>query len=264
VLQNPIDEVGISNAAKFQRIQNALGFSVLWDLNDVKVTFGYDHFNFWAVDSEFSYLDRSEEQAFASVAFSLSETLVVGLDAGGSYFKYDEDFQNDGWSANVGVFAEMQVSNYLSVRAAAGPQVMQFGSGGGNLDNDDVGSGYGELSVSHKINRRMTQTFAIGYENRLGLNANAVADFYLRYQADWRVNSKLNVSLEGLYEDADETDTQLGSEHSRRFAAGLGVSYKLGRKISVSANYRYAVKDSNLQYRDYQQNVVSVGIRYDF
>jgi hypothetical protein len=264
VLQNPIDEIGISNAARFQRVQNAIGISVLWDLNDVTVAFGYDHFDFWAVDSEFDYLNRSEEQVFGSVSLQVMDALAVGLDASGSYFAYEEDVQNDGWSYSVGPFMEAKVSNYLAVRASGGYQVMQFETGGGNLDSSDVGSGYGEVTLSHRLNRRITHSLGIGYENRLGLNANAVGDFYTRYRANWEMNRKLSLSVEALYEDAEETDTQLGAEHSRRFAAGLGINYKLGRKVNVSANYRYAIKDSNLPHRDYQQNVISADIRYDF
>jgi len=44
--QDPIDEPGLSNAADYTHFENTAGVSVLWDLNKVVLTLGYDHYNF--------------------------------------------------------------------------------------------------------------------------------------------------------------------------------------------------------------------------
>src|SRR5258708_18094808 len=46
ILQNPIDEPSLSNTARFDRFQNAAGLTALFDLNDLKIVLGYDHFDY--------------------------------------------------------------------------------------------------------------------------------------------------------------------------------------------------------------------------
>lgn len=265
ILQNPIDLIDVSGVAHFERFQNAAGVSVLWDLNDVKLVAGYDHFNFWSLESKFGYLDRGEEQVYLSASAALSDAWQVGMDVSGAYFYYFDDVQNDGWTFSAGPFVEGQLSNYLALRASVGYQQMGFDSGGANLDNDDSHQGgYGEVSLSHRLNRQMTESLSTGYETRLGLNANYLGTFFVRYLLNWQVNSKLDASIEGLYENAQESDVQTGPEDSDRFAVGVSLGYRLGKRVSVGLNYRYTQKFSNLPYRDYRQNAVSASLSYDF
>jgi len=264
ILQNPIDDISVSNVAKFDRFQNSAGFSVLWDLNDIKLVFGYDHFNWRAMSSQFSYLNRSEDQFYGSASADLDSTLRVGLDASVTPVSYTQDFQNSGVMYSGGPFVEKQISNYLKLRLSGGYQGASFDSGGANLDNSDQNSFYADLSLNHRMNAYWTESLSVGHETRLSLETNYVAYTYVRYMASWQVNRKITLSMNGYFEDADESPSALQSEHAKRFGVGLATSYRINRKLSLGLRYGYVKKDSDLDQRSYYQNSGAVSLTYDF
>ena len=264
ILQNPIDEGSLSNVGKFDRFQNSLGFSVLWDLNDVKLVLGYNHFNFHSFSSEFSYMDRSEDQVSFSASAAVDSTLTVGIDMSATPFDYQQDFNNSGFSYSAGPFLEKQISNYLKVRASGGYQGMSFDSGGGNGDTSDSSSYYCDVTLAHRMNAYWTESLSVGHETRLGLTTNSVEYTYLRYSANWQVTRKLALAMTGFFEDANESSSGLDSERAKRFGVGLSSSYQINRKLSVGVRYGYTRKNSNLDLRSYYQNAAAVCLTYDF
>jgi opacity protein-like surface antigen len=264
VLQNPVDEIGLSNVAVFDRIQNAVGIQVLGDFNDVQVVVGYKHFNFWSLNDDYSFLDRSEEQFYGSVSFRLSAEHMVGVDASTGAFSYDEDFNNNGLSISAGAFWEMVLSNYLQLRLAAGWQGMPFDSGGGNGDSTDYGGWYANATVSNRLNAYWTHSLAAGHEGRLGLTVNFYEFDYVRYSAAWRMNSRMVLGMDAFFESANESGSGLTSENSTRWGVGIGTSYQLNPRMSATLRYDFARKDSDVEFRSYYQNRVLIGITYDF
>jgi len=263
ILQDPLDEITLSEVGDFTRFQNTAGVSVLWDLNDVKLVFGYDHYTFHALTDNFSFLDRSEEQFTFSAAFLLSDATTVGIDAGAAIIDYDEDFNNDGVSLQAGAFYETQISNYLRLRLAAGYQAIDFDTGGSNGDTSDYGGPYANVTIAHRLNAYVTQTLSVGYETRLGLTSNFVELAFVRYSAGWRINRHITLNGDAYYEDSNESSDFL-SEKARRFGTGLGFDYQLTKKLLVGARYQFSVKDSNLPERDYYQNRLALNFTYDF
>ena len=80
IVQNPIDEPTLSNVARFDRFQNSAGVTAFVELNDLKFVFGYDHFTFDSLDSEFDSLDRREEQFYGSASLRFTDAVTAGLD----------------------------------------------------------------------------------------------------------------------------------------------------------------------------------------
>jgi hypothetical protein len=264
ILQNPIDDISLSQVAKFDRVQNSAGISVLWDLNDIKLVFGYDHFTFRALSGEFDYLNRSEEQFSFSASAALDSTTTVGLDANAAPINYQQQFNNDGLSYSVGPFLEKQVSNYLKLRLSGGYQGMAFSSGGGNGDTSNQNSYYVDLNIAHRMNTYWTESLSIGHETRLSLETNFVAYTYLRYAATWQVNHKLALSMNAFYEDADESASTRTSEHAQRYGVGISTTYRINRKLSMGLRYGYTNKNSDIALRSYYQDSTAICLTYDF
>jgi hypothetical protein len=263
IQQDPLDEIELSNEGDFSRFENSAGISVLWDLNDVKLVFGYDHYTFKSISGNFDYLDRSEEQFTFSAQFLLTDATSVGLDAGVALFDYDEDYHSDGVSYHIGPFFETQISNYLRLRLAAGYQAIEFDSDGFNQDDSDANGPYANLTLAHRLNNYYTQTFSTGYESRLGLTSNAVDLAFVRYTGSWRMNRAITMNFDAFFEDSSESGGIL-AEDAQRFGAGVGFDYQLTRKLLVGLRYQFNVKDSDLDNRDYYQNRVLLNLGYDF
>ena len=261
--EDPVSEIALSNVADYGRFENTLGVSVLWDLNKAVATFGYDHYNYVATNSDFNYLDRNAEEFSSSLYFTLTNTTGVGLETSYVFTYYSDDFLNDSQTFSIGAFMETQVTNYLKVRIAGGYQGIWFDSGGGVMDNSDLNDFYANILISHRVNSVLTHSIAAGHETQLGVNSNYITLNYVRYFATWNIIRNTLLTTEFFYEDADESGG-IFSEHAQRWGAALSLGYQLTQHVTLGARYQYTTKDSDQPLRDYDQNRVSLDGTYSF
>lgn len=265
ILQNPIDEPTLSNTARFDRFQNTAGVTALFDFNDLKLVLGYDHFNYQTFDSEFDFLDRQEEQFYASASLQLSDALIAGVDGNAASIHYFTDFNNNGTSWSAGPFLEATLSNYTKLRISAGYQGMNFDQNGQSGDTGNYASWFGNITVAQRLNRYWSHSLSAGHEARLGLEVNFYEYDYVRYLAQWQVNHRLTASIDGFVENANESGSVAqDSENSLRWGAGVSFTWRLGSKLSVDVGYHYVNKNSDLPLRSYYQNVGTLGLSYTF
>ena len=81
----------VANTAVYGGLDNTVGLSITRDFGDFVPTLGYDHQNFIANSSEYSYMDRGSELLSARAGFRLHPTVTAGLEA---------NYQNT-WSADL-------------------------------------------------------------------------------------------------------------------------------------------------------------------
>jgi hypothetical protein len=172
--QDPISEPQLSNVADYGRFENTAGISVLWDLNKVVATLGYDHYNFVSTNSDFDYLNRNAEMLSGTISVAVASTTNVGVEAYSAYSYYNQDVLNNSLDASIGGFVETQLSSYLRVRAAAGYQWINFDNNGSVMDQNDLSDWYGNILISHRINAMLSQAVSAGHENQLGVNSNYI------------------------------------------------------------------------------------------
>ena len=279
--QDPIGEPGLSNVADYGRFQNTAGVSVLWDLNKVVLTFGYDHYTFIATNDDFSYLDRNAEILMATASFAVTSTTAIGVEASYVFNRYDEDLLNDSNTFSFGGFVETQITSYLKLRAAAGYQTITFDDDDVVLgpfppgflpngerfvtfeDQGDLDAVYFNLLLSHRISGAVTHSLAAGQESQLGVNSNFIRLKYIRHTASWNIINRTLLTSELFYEDAKESGGFV-DEHLHRYGGALSLGYQLTRHVTLGARYQYTQKDSNVPLRDYRQNRVSLDGTYSF
>jgi hypothetical protein len=264
IQQNPVDEINLSRVARFERLQNSAGLSVTWDLNRLILFGGFTHYDFYAIDSQFDFLNQTEEQLFLSASLKLSDVLRVGARGTFASVNYSQNFLNNSTDYSVGAFLETQLTRYLSLSAEAGYQAAHFSAGGLNIDNSQLSSPYGRLRLDHRLNRYWTESLILGYEADLGFTTNFTQLTYFRYAANWRMNSRTTVSVDAYYEHGRDSSGTVQVENIDRVGGGILCNYNLGRKISLNLGYRYINRDSDLAGHSYCQNRVLFGIGYAF
>ena len=275
--QDPVGEPGLSNVADYGRFQNTAGVSVLWDLNKAVVTFGYDHYNFIATNSDFDYLNRNSEILLGSISVAASSTTGVGVEGSLIWNRYDQAFLNDSTTYSAGGFLETQVTGYLKLRLAGGYQMIDSdggsfivspfpGFGGGFpvfTDASSLDDYYVNLLISHRINAAITQRLSAGHESQLGVNSNYVKLNYVRHTVTWNIINRTLLSTEFFYEDAEDSGGFI-NEHFQRYGGALSLGYQLTRHVTLGARYQYTQKNSDVVLRDYKQNRVSLDGTYSF
>jgi Putative beta-barrel porin 2 len=261
--QDPIDELQISNVVDYGRFENAAGVSVMWDLNKIVLTLGYDHYTYVSTNSDFDYLDRNAEEIVGSAAVALTNTTSVGLESSFVATYYNQNVLNDSDTYTIGAFVETQITNYLRLRFAAGYQMIDFDNTGSVFDSMDSDDYYANVLISHRLNAAITQTLAAGHESQLGVNSNFISLNYIRHTVTWNVIRDTLLSTELFYEDADDSGGFI-NEHLHRYGGAVTVGYQLTPHVTLGLRYQYTKKDSNVPERDYAQNRVSIDATYSF
>jgi hypothetical protein len=264
LLQNPVDEIDLANVGRFPRFENAAGITVLWDLNKVILIGGYTHYNFESLDSNFSYLDRNEDQFVFSGSVRATNTLSVGARATGGLVNYNHNFNNDSAWYSFGPFLETQLTPYIHASLEGGYQGGSFNTGGLNNDTSGLSTVYARLQLTHRVNRYITETFDIGRDAMLGYTTNTTELTYVRYGAIWRINSKATLAFEAFYEHGLDSPSDFESERVNRYGIGANLDYRLGRHFTTSLGYWFIDRRSDLADRSYYQNRVLWAITYDF
>jgi opacity protein-like surface antigen len=261
--QDPLLVGQVSNTGTFPLFTNVAGFEISRDLNDIIPSFTYDHTSQWVFANEFNYLDFQEDSITPEITVKVSKTINAGFNVTLSQTTYDKAVQNDNTSVSAGPFVKAQFSTNLAVNAQAGYIITNYSNGGSNGDNQNINSFYGSIGVTHQINDALTQSLTGGRDFLPGLTSNftqrTYADYTIGCQATKYATLSANITLENL-EDSQATFR----ETSNRFQTGLALDYILTPHANVNLSYQYTLKDSDVSFDSYYQNLVTAGVQYQF
>jgi hypothetical protein len=276
--QDPVSDPTVSGTGDFGGIENTVGVRADWNLNQLTVSAGYDHFNFISTGSGISKAlrvgtnapppntddaqDRSSELFYGRAGVRLSPAVTVGLEVSGGLTDYESDFFHDNSQFSVGPFVEAQITRDVKGRVAGGYIHSQFEDNSMGPAPDSVDDFYAEVSVEHQLNQYLTHKLSVGREARAGAATELVTLYYARYDNHWTMNrfSTLHTSL--FYENGRERSGV--TEKFERVGAGVGVTVPLSRKLNAGIAYQLLHKNSDQANRDYLQNSVTTELRYAF
>lgn len=270
--QNPVQDPSVSGTGDFGGIENTAGVQADWDLNDVLVTAGYDHFNFISTGSPLSDVqERSSEIFFARTGLQLGRGLRAGLEVGGGLTDYKREVFADNTEFTVGPFAELELSPQLRMRLSGGWVRYDFDQPAGDLSitnvvpniPDSVSDFYAGFTVDHQISKFMSHRLSLGREARAGAASELMTLWYARYGNDWSVSKYVTLQGQVFYEDGKDR-AGFTTEKFWRVGAGLGLTIPLSRQLSTGGGYQLIYKDSDEQDQGYLQNLVTVEFRYAF
>jgi hypothetical protein len=263
--QNPALIPQVSNVSNFPVAINDAGISLSWGGSDIftpQIT--YDHINQFAFTSQYSYIDYNEDIIGPSISFHLAPHLTTGIGATAAWTRYDQTRQNDSTSISIGPFVQWHPDDNLSGSASVGYSESQYATGGQDGDNSNSNkSFYGSLGVSYQIDPYWNASLVGGEDYIPGLTSNYTRQTYGGITATWNPGSNFNMSgriYAANYQDSGATI----SEDSNNYTAGVTASYSLSSHATLSASYYRTIKDSDMRQQNYTQDLISVGINYQF
>ena len=270
----------LSNVVRYRRAENQIGLEAEWALNQsVSITAGYDHFNLWTFDPEFSADERAVDTFFLKPAFQITPTVKIGAVGAFSAINFHEDTRNDGTNVLVGPFIEWKLSEVMTLYVEGGFQDLNF-DGSSNFDSDflkglskaeralfeddeDSSSWYVKFELNHQANDYFSEKLSGSKTSEISIGSNYYELYHIEYSADWKnffANTEFSPSL--FFEHYETSG--LGGENANRFGAALGLRYNLTNSITLGLDYRFIWKDSNLEDSDYYQNLAFLSIYYKF
>ena len=265
ILQNNYADPTIAGNANPQTFQNSVGVGGVWNLNKITLRSGYDHLNSLSLGSGFAGQDRTSETVYLSGAYAVQPELLVGLDLGGALVNYAGTGGTipqtmTQWS--LGPFCDWRLSDYLKLLARVGCSGTQSEATGAAPMSSSTPVPYYQLDLTHRVNQYLDQTLSGGRMVTLTYSTGMLDLYFVRWQANWRLFQNITLGTSFVYENGSYL--QSNQETFDRYGPGLSVSRPLSRKLTASMAYQYYNRESNLPYRTYTDNVLTLSFNYKF
>lgn len=261
----------------FGVFQNDSGLAANWRINsDWTLALNYMHsFTQSMSDANsnpgggFDEFNRVTDSLHGSLTYSPSGTWTVGIEGGSTSAAYETDFNADGILNNMGVFAVIPIGKTTYLRAAAGAQIFDFETlprsdkkpginpFDGDLespdqirtntgDQSDLSDYYYSLTLSNRLNSRITQSVTVGHESSLNLTSNYITADYANYGLSlvaWRGS---RISLSGYVENAKASGGFFAQDFFQ-YGGDLYISHRLSSNLQVGAGYHYGFSNPESQ-----------------
>jgi hypothetical protein len=262
--QDPTAWGAISRTARAGGLDNTLGAMAVWDLHDVVLSFGYDHFNFVSSSSTYDYLSRASDFLLLRAVFKVHPAATAGLELSGGPTAYDQKLLSDNVTASAGGFAEWQATEVIKLLARLGFYQYSFSNEGAAAGSGDQSGYYASLNLSYRPSPKISYSVEGGHEAFMG-NSSALTDqYYGTASVNWRLIEHISLSTSVRYETATQPIGPFRDNYDR-VSANLRLSCPIKQKLTASLNYRYWLKTSGLsQFLDYEQNCLTLHPAYQF
>ena len=263
--QNPAQNGNGNNAA----LNNAVGTSVTWDLNQVVLTMVYDHVNYVSLNSSSqSAPDSASDNLSLSAGVRIRPEITVGVEGGGSQITYDQSNVNTTpnsrqWS--VGAFSRLQISEYLNVQLDAGYSVLLPDNTSTNLSTTDTSGLYFDLGISHRVTQFLTYTLSAGRSQDLQSYGQPFTTLFVRLSPDWNFIKGYTFSTPLWWLQGTQNFTQANTSNTyNQYGCGLNLGRQLTEKLSSTFSYQFIQETSDQADLNYIVNLISLNFSYQF
>jgi len=255
----------ISGVARMGGLNNTAGVLASWDLHDVVLSFGYDHFNFVSATSTYDYLSRASDFGLARAAFKVHPAATVGLELSGGPTAYDEKLLSDNTTYSAGVFADWQLTPQIKLQPRGGYYLYSFSEQNSSGGASDQTGYYFSLNLTHRPSERVSYGLEGGRQAFMGNNSALTEQWYGSVWADWRIIEHITLTTGFRYEAATQPITFQFSDNYTRDYADIKLSCPIKQKLTASLEYRYWLKtDEHFNIFDYEQNRLTLQLAYHF
>ena len=271
ITENSYQDPTVVGSGNYSQLQNALGVATVWDLNKGIVKIGYDHVNYDSLTGGNSQSFGGQPSGYSEVfstsaGYALKPGMVLGVELGGSLINYTTTTTNTPYGNanqwNVGGFYDASLSEYIHVTVHAGYSGYSPGSSGATTTSSDFGGMYGELDITHRVNRYLAYTLSGGRTLNLAYYGGTIDRYFARWGANWQVLQKVTLGTTFSYEHG--TQVVAGAETYDQYGPGISLSRAITAKLTSSLAYQYYWRGSNLKGRNYTVQVVSLNLNYTF
>jgi hypothetical protein len=262
--EDPTVYGAVSGVARFGGFNNTAGIMGTWDLHDVILSLGYDHFNFIPSSSTYEYLRRASDFALFRAAFQVHPSANVGIEASGGPSEYNQPVLQNNFTYSLGAFAQWQATDHISLQPRGGYYAYNFSSLG-LLPSSEQNGYYFSLNFKHDLRRNINYSVEVGHEAFFGIYSSLTDQWYGTASINWRIIQYLSATTGFRYETATQPlDLQL-SDNYNRMSVDFRLSCPIKKKLTASLEYRYYLKrDAVIESQDYEQNRFILQLAYTF
>jgi len=266
-IQDSTQQSSVAGTGLYGLFDNAAGLMGTWDLNDLAPSLGYDHENYIASSSSFSYTTHASEDFFARTTLRVQPRLSLGLEATAAFTTYQEKVLNDSTDLSAGLFAERRPNSAFRLTARGGYVAYLFDQTGTRIPASNQDTWYVDVTATDQVTDKISAGLSAGRELRLGISSDVVTVWYARPGLAWRVLRDVSARATAAYENGSQDLGVLpGSPHEGYdwCSIDLGLTYSARRNIIMSLDYRLTLRYSNVSPLSYTQDQIGFTLTYAF
>jgi hypothetical protein len=263
--QDPASAASVADTGNYGGLDNFAGLSVLWDLEDVVLTLGYDHENFIASTSQYDYLNRAAELLVSRAGFRFHPAFTAGLEGSGTVASYDQtQALSDYYGYSAGVYGSWHPGHYTEVQLRGGYTEYFYQQTTAAVRGLTQDAWYLGLTANQDITEAIGYSLSAGHELVPGIQANNVEDWYVTSSINWKIVQDLTLNTSLGYQNGTQLliSQQSTSENFDWFWVGLGATYSVTKHVALALTDRFTDRTSNEADRGYTQNFVGLRLSY--
>ena len=207
----------------------------------------------------------------------ITPAVTVGLDASASIINYEQNIQNNGRTYLLGPFVEADLTGSTKLYAEVGIQRFTFSDNGSIGDgNTSSNSWYTRISLRNQWTESVGQHLSFTKTTETGYLSNSYDLYHVDYGIDWKMTPSLASVATAFYEHyttsgggavfspSGAITSSSAEEKANRYGVALGLRYILTPSVTLAADYRFLLKDSNFSDNSYRQNMAMLSLYYNF
>jgi len=270
ILEDSYQDPTVVGVADYALLENVVGISTSWDLNQVRLKLGYDHVSYnvlrGANQTTGRTPDGNSEVFSTSIGCALKPGLIAGAELGTSLISYAPSSSGqlftEATELNIGCFVEARLTDYTVLSGSVGYDDFSPEPDTTAQVTGDFEGLYFRVELASRINRSLQLALSAGQNLNFSLYAGAVNLSYARLALNWSVLNKTRFSTTFNFEHGN----QIGFERERfdRYGPGLSVGRELTRNLSATVSYQWYYRTSDLPERDYMLNIALLDLQYQF
>lgn len=260
--------LGTDQALEWRFLRNTAGTGLTWQpQRQFHTQSNYEFALDRSLTDSFKNQNRDRHTIKSGAYYDFTRQLNAGVEGQYVATRYSEsgvtNAQNDSDGFEVGPTVRYQFNRSLDISGKAAYQSINYDQTGniGSLEDFD-GINY-RVDVNYRPSRNFTHSL---FGQRLvddGFGTNFADQTMVGYLLVTSLPQEVTASFNATYIWLD-TSTGPLAEQATITQAGINLSKALSRKANLGVTYTLNLKDSEVTLRDFQQNVISVFLNYDF
>ncbi len=263
------------NGDRYAELKNEAGVQYANDLSEVMHnTVKYAHTNVWVTPSSEDYQSYESDMLDEVFLHDINKNLQLGPYATVTNTRFQKEEQtlnakhNDSWMYEGGLAGVYMRDSGFSLNGRLGYQFVKFNDQNpvANANGGDTTTSPSmSLSANFASSELTSHTFFASYgisQQNLSVDTNSSLQMQAGYAIAVRVMDKL--TLGGDISWINYQDDNSYGENANLYRYGIGPSYVLSPKSTLSLRYEYTDKVSNDEYNSYDRSFVKLTITYKF
>ncbi|MGO9201819.1 MAG: hypothetical protein ACLQM8_14930 [Limisphaerales bacterium] len=265
---NAFQDATYAGSGDYQSLENTAGVAVTWDMNKLVFKSGFDYVGYDALTDNLLIRDQQSELFTLSGSYAVIPSIRLGVELSYGLTSYSwvsnspaaPTIQSDATQWSAGAFAEAKLSANLAVRGGVGYTALDPQSTL-SLGSRQEGP-YARIGFAHRLNQYFDHGLTLSRDISFSPYGGLMNDYLVAWSGNWHTLRKITFSTSFVYQHGSQA--AYGAETYDWLSPRLFISRPITRRLTAKAGYSYYHRTSTLVQNQYNADLASLNLEYQF